>query len=147
MPSIDREDRPISDIIEEIMDVLERADLGADERSPFFGSVRGADPFRADYGFSIDWRLDPDDSEGSNEHLVDSRREDDEMSVVADLPDVDGDDVELWLDESDRLLEIRGADGVIERVSLPWPAEIRTTRLNNGVLDVRLGRLRYGADE
>jgi HSP20 family molecular chaperone IbpA len=153
MPSFDREDT-ISDAIERILDAIERAEPG--ERPLPDESRRSGRPFDLDYGFAVDWGLDPiipvdpggpDSPPESNEHLVDSRREDDEITIVADLPDADGDDVEVRLDEDARLLEIRDADGVIERTALPWPAEVRTVRLNNAVLDVRIGRLDPGVDD
>lgn len=97
-------------------------------------------PFRADYGFSIRQGLGSSDPSAGNRdgRLVDIRRTDDGMNVVADLPGVDGTDVTVRADEAHRALEIGTDEGVLERISLPWPATVRTVRFNNGVLDVDL---------
>jgi HSP20 family molecular chaperone IbpA len=151
MTPFDRENTPISDVIEGLLDALERADR--EDRTTLYGGTRRADrPFGMDYGFDVRWGLDSFDTdepptEEHRSHLVDTRRTDDGMGVVADLPDVDRDDVTVRIDEEHRFLEIGTDDGVIERVPLPWPAEVRTTRLNNGVLDVVLAPKHEENDE
>lgn len=148
MTPFDREETPIYDIIDEIFDALERAER--EGRSSVRGGERGLDrPFNTGYEFAVDWGLDavgPPIEDGPesgevDEHLVDSRQENDEVRVVADLPDVDGDALAVRLTEDHRLLDIEIDEEVIERISLPWPADIEMKRLNNGVLDVGLVRI------
>lgn len=154
MTPFDREDTPIYDIIDEIFDALERADR--EGRSSVRGGERGVGrPFATGYEFAVDWGLDAvgppiEDGPASGEVdgcLVDSRREDDEVRIVADLPGVDSDALVVRLSGDHRLLDVARDEEVIERIPLPWPAEIETKRFNNGVLDVKLVRIGGDDDE
>lgn len=64
------------------------------------------------------------------------------MQIVADLPGVDDSDLTVQFTENHRFLEITTGEEEIERIPLPWSAEIETTQFNNGVLDVRLTEIR-----
>lgn len=149
MTPFDREDTPIHDIINQIFDALERADR--EGQSSVHGRGRDLDrPFGTEYEFAIDWGLDavgpPTEngpaSEEVDEYLIDSWQEDDRMQIVADLPGVDDSDLTVQFTEDHRFLEITTGEEEIERIPLPWSAEIETTRFNNGVLDVRLTEIR-----
>lgn len=137
MTPFDRKNTSIDDIIGQIFD------------RPFSG------PFSTEYEFAIDWGLDaivPPIEDGpvsqkGDESLVDKRQEDNRIQVVADLPGVDDSEPTAQLTESHRFLEITTGEEMIERISLPWSAEIETTRFNNGVLDVRLIRIDGGSNE
>lgn len=154
MTPFDDEDTPIYDAIDRIFDALERADR--ENRSSVRGGNRGIDsPFDTEYEFAIDWGLDAigppiedgPTSEEAEEYLVDGWEEGDGMRVVADLPGVDGDVLTVQLLEDRRLLDIGTGEEVIRRIPLPWPADIETTRLNNGILDVTLVRIGGNGDE
>lgn len=71
---------------------------------------------------------------------VDARYDDrdDELLVVADLPDVDANDLVVGLDEASNDLVIGVRGRVAERVSLPWPVDEVASRFNHGVLELRL---------
>ena len=78
-------------------------------------------------------------TEAEGDHLVDSRREGDELVVTADLPDVDADELVLGVDaDADEL--VLGVDGrTIERVPLPWGrVEVADATYNNNVLVARI---------
>lgn len=154
MTPFDRGNTPIHDIIDQIFDALEQADR--EGQSSVRGRGRDLDrPFGSEYEFAIDWRLDaigppieadPVSEEGDG-YLIDSWQEDDGMRVVADLPGVDDGELTAQLIEGHRFLGITTAKGVIERIPLPWLAEIEATRFNNGVLDVRLVRIDEDGNE
>ena len=137
MTPFDRENTSIDDIISQIFD------------RPF------SSPFSTEYEFGIDWGLDAigppiEDSPVSqkgDESLIDSWQEGDRLQVVADLPGVDDSELTAQLTESHRFLEITTSEEMVERIPLPWSAEIETTRFNNGVLDVRLIRIDGGSNE
>lgn len=154
MTPFDRENIPIYDIINQIFDAPERADR--EGQSSVRGRGHGPDrPFGMEYEFAIDWGVDPVEppiedgpiSEEVDEYLIDGRQEDDEMRVVADLPGVKDSEMTVQSTEDYRFLEITTGEEMIERIPLPWAAEIETTRFNNGVLDIRLVRIDEGGNE
>lgn len=70
---------------------------------------------------------------------VETYREDDELTVVADLPGVDHEDVSAGIGEQSTDLLIVVDDGVVERVSQPWDVvEVVGATFNNGVLEIQL---------
>lgn len=154
MTPFDRESPPIYDIINQIFDALEQADR--EGQSFVRGKGRDLDrPFGTEYEFAIGWGVDAvgppiEDgpvSEVGDEYLIDSWQEDDGMRVVADLPGVNDSELTVQSTEGYRFLEITTGEEMIERIPLPWAAEMETTRFNNGVLDVRLIRIDKGGNE
>ncbi|WP_336346035.1 alpha-crystallin domain-containing protein [Halalkalicoccus ordinarius] len=137
MTPFDRKNTSIDDIIGQIFN------------RPF------SSPFSTDYEFAIGWELDAIEppiedgpvSQTGDESLIDKRQEDNRMQVVADLPSADDSELTAQLTEGHRFLEITTGEEMIERIPLPWSAEIETTRFNNGVLDVRLIRIDRGSNE
>lgn len=78
-------------------------------------------------------------SESDDDYLVESRREDDELVVTADLPGVDADELVLGLDGDADELVLGVGDRSVERVPLPWErVEMTDATFNNGVLVARL---------
>lgn len=74
-----------------------------------------------------------------DEYLIDTRREDGEFVVTADLPGVSVDDLSIGIDSRSNRLVIDAADTVLEPVDLPWRSvEATRVQFNNGVLEVRL---------
>ena len=73
------------------------------------------------------------------DYLVESRIEDDEFVVHADIPGATKDDLSVGIHPRTNDLVI-GRDGhVIERVEIPWAShEATNVMFNNGVLEVRL---------
>lgn len=136
--------RTIADILREL-----------DDRGSVSGSGRRGD---VEYGYSAGTGLGPRPSDGrerdrpsrprkkrswpaesDDDHLVESRREGDELVVTADLPGVSAEDLVLGLDDdADEL--VLGVDGrAIERVPLPWEeVGVADASYNNHVLVVRV---------
>ena len=73
------------------------------------------------------------------ESLVDTRVEDDEFIVTADIPDTTRDDLSVGIHPRTNTLVI-GRDGsVLRRVDIPWLSpEATRVWFHNGVLEVRL---------
>lgn len=138
--------RTIADILREL-----------DDRDRVSGSGRRGD---VEYGYSAGTGVGPrpsDESdrdrerpsrprkkrswpaESDDDHLVETRREGDELVVTADLPGVSAEDLVIGLDDdADEL--VLGADGrAIERVPLPWEeVGVADASYNNHVLVVRI---------
>lgn len=76
---------------------------------------------------------------GSDAALVETRVEDDEFVVHADVPGATKDELSVGIDPRTNDLVI-GRDGsVIERVDIPWDShEATSVWFNNGVLEVRI---------
>lgn len=75
----------------------------------------------------------------SDDHLIDTRRRDDEFVVVADVPGASVDDLSAGIDRRSNELVIGRNGDVLGRVDLPWEsAEAVAVLFNNGVLGVRL---------
>ncbi|WP_254542771.1 gas vesicle protein GvpH [Halomarina pelagica] len=73
----------------------------------------------------------------SGDYHVQTYRSEGELTVVADLPGVDEDDLLVGLDERSNDLVVAVHDRVVERISLPWSdVVVPRVRFNNGVLDV-----------
>jgi HSP20 family molecular chaperone IbpA len=75
----------------------------------------------------------------SDSYYVTTHRSDDGVTIVADLPGVDEDDLSIGLakDSNAFVIAVRGT--VVRSVSLPWNrAAVSRARFNNAVLDVRL---------
>jgi HSP20 family molecular chaperone IbpA len=80
-----------------------------------------------------------------DDYRVESVRDGDELTVVADLPGVDQADVTTGIDPSRSELVVATGGRAVGRVSLPWdPVEVVETSFNNGILQVRL---RPGTDD
>jgi HSP20 family molecular chaperone IbpA len=80
-------------------------------------------------------------SEGvaAGDYHVETYQEDEQMTVVADLPGVDPDDVSAGVQEGTNDLVILVAGDVVERVAVPWDlAEVLDATFNNGVLHIQL---------
>jgi HSP20 family molecular chaperone IbpA len=79
------------------------------------------------------------DESADDDYRVESVRDGDELTVVADLLGADPDDVTAGIDPERSELVVATGGRVVGRVSLPWdPVEIVETSFNNGVLQVRL---------
>lgn len=72
------------------------------------------------------------------DYLVDVREADDAVLVVADLPDVERDDLTVGLADGRSVLVIRVDGRPIERIELPWPVDAVEPRLHHGVLEIRI---------
>ncbi|WP_290812990.1 Hsp20/alpha crystallin family protein [Halovivax sp.] len=71
--------------------------------------------------------------------LIDTRLDDDEFVVNADVPGASKDDVSVGMNPSTDQLVISRGGSVVGRVDLPWKsAEATNVWFNNGVLEVRL---------
>ena len=84
-------------------------------------------------------RPSPDRSSADAEYLVDTRRENGEFVVTADVPGASKSDLSVGIDPRTNELVI-GVDGtVVERVDPPWRSvEASKVWFNNGVLEVGL---------
>ncbi|ADB59541.1 hypothetical protein Htur_0643 [Haloterrigena turkmenica DSM 5511] len=75
----------------------------------------------------------------SDGYLVDTRREDGEFVVTADIPDASRDDLSIGIDPRTNELVIGVAGTALERIDPPWRSvEATKVWFNNGVLEVRL---------
>ena len=75
----------------------------------------------------------------SDEYLIDTRREDGEFVVTADIPGASKDDLSVGIDPWTSELVISLGGTVLERVDPPWHSvEATKVWFNNGVLEVRL---------
>ena len=75
----------------------------------------------------------------SVEYLVDTRHEDEEFVVTADIPGASKDDLSVGIDPRTSELVISLSGTVLERVDPPWRSvEATKVWFNNGVLEVRL---------
>lgn len=73
-----------------------------------------------------------------DDYLVTTRETDDGIAVTADLPGVDDDDLTVGFEDDDETLVVAVDGEVVERVSLPWPAEPEKSTFRNGVLEIHL---------
>lgn len=73
------------------------------------------------------------------EYRVDTRYDEDadELVVVADLPDVDHEDLRAAVDTEREELVIQVDDRTLDRLDLPWPAERVEGRFRHGILELR----------
>lgn len=95
------------------------------------GTARAGRPFRSSPG-------EREDAGGVDCH-VETYREGDRLTVVADLPGVELADLSAGLGEETGDLVVRVDEAVVERVPVPFdPAEATAATFNNGVLEVRL---------
>ncbi|WP_135305290.1 gas vesicle protein GvpH [Haloarcula amylovorans] len=83
------------------------------------------------------------DRQELDESAVDSHvrtyRDGDQLTVVADLPDTDFDDVSAAVGERTNDLVVLVDEAVVDRVSLPWEVfEVDAATFNNGVLEIRV---------
>lgn len=84
-------------------------------------------------------RPDTDDRDESDDYLFDTRLEDDEFVVAADIPDATEDDIAVGIRRRTNDLLIRRDDAVLGCIDIPWASpEATRVWLNNGVLVVRL---------
>lgn len=75
----------------------------------------------------------------SDSALVETRIEDDEFVVHADIPGATKDDLSVGINPRTNDLVIGRNDRVIERIDIPWDAhEATNVWFNNGVLEVRI---------
>ncbi|SFR38336.1 GvpH protein [Halogeometricum rufum] len=74
-----------------------------------------------------------------DDYRVESVRDGDELTVVADLLGADRADVTTGIDPERSELVVATGGRAVGRVSLPWdPVEVVETSFNNGILQVRL---------
>ncbi|MFP8955627.1 Hsp20/alpha crystallin family protein [Natrialbaceae archaeon A-CW3] len=72
-------------------------------------------------------------------YLIDTRFDDDEFLVTADIPGASKDDLSVGINPTTNQLVISKEGTVIDRVDLPWESsETTVVWFNNGVLEVRL---------
>lgn len=75
----------------------------------------------------------------SDDYLIDTRFDDDEFIVTADIPGVNKDELSVGINPETNNLVISKEGTVIESVDLPWESpEATCVWFNNGVLEVRL---------
>ncbi len=75
---------------------------------------------------------------GEESYRVDIRELDDGLLVVADMPDVDVEDITAGIDEErDKLVVGVGRDS-IERIPLPWAVEDVQATFHHGILELRI---------
>jgi HSP20 family molecular chaperone IbpA len=87
---------------------------------------------------SITDRSAADDRPDVDAH-VDVRHDDDgRLVVVADMPDVDPEDLTVGLDEAANELVVGVDDHAVERLPLPWPVDDVEGRFNHGVLELHI---------
>lgn len=83
---------------------------------------------------------EPEDAAGAAEtdkYHVRTHESDDELTVVADLPGVDEEDLSVGLTDGEDILVIAVDGTPVDRVTLPWdPVAITKVWFNNGVLEV-----------
>jgi HSP20 family molecular chaperone IbpA len=104
--------------------------------------------FQTEYSFS--GRIGSSESgsrtdEGSasptgEEYLVDARYDEneDELLVIADLPDVELEDLTVGIDRDRDQLVVGVGNDPVDRIDLPWPVEDVDSRFHHGVLEIRL---------
>lgn len=120
----------IEDLLGGLLDSKRQGDRSTSRRpgtpSGRPGTPRGAGP--------------PDVPEvGTVDARVETIREDEELTIVADLPDLDADDVSVGLSEGPTELVILSENGVVERVPVPWEdVDVTNSTFNNSVLEVTL---------
>ncbi|QLD90574.1 hypothetical protein HWV07_16640 [Natronomonas salina] len=101
-------------------------------------SVRVGRPSSGSDANSINDRSSASDQRDVDHH-VDVRHDDDgRLVVVADLPNVDPDDLTVGLDEETNELVVGVEDRAVERLALPWPVDDVEGRFNHGVLELRI---------
>ncbi len=148
----------VFETLSELLDQLENVDVDAGERRS--GSVqRGNATF--DYNVNIgsinpagesrrnrrrrDWEITGESED--HEYRVRVNEEEGELLVIADLPAVSADDIEVTTTDDDGALEIRVDGDVLESVPLDWDgASVTDVRFSNQVLEVHV-EPPDGADE
>jgi len=152
------EDRSQGGITGAIRRVLE-ALAEAEREGGFDSSGRiSSDHFTTEYGFSGQVggprnssdsdstgprrSLDsPSDSpEASDDYRIDIRQMDDELLIVADLPDVEPEEIEAAVSEEQDEFVVRVGNTTVERMELPWPAADVRGQFQHGVLELRFLR-------
>lgn len=104
--------------------------------------------FTAQYDFS--GRIGPSESTGGGDgesarraeespYLIDVRYDDadEELLVVADLPEVEADQLTVGLDRDRNELVIGVEDRPVDRIELPWPVADVESSFRHGVLELR----------
>lgn len=78
-------------------------------------------------------------AEGEETYRVDVRYDDeeDELLVVADLPEVSADELNAGIDTGTNELVIEVDDRTVERRELPWPVEDVDSSFRHGILELR----------
>lgn len=129
-----------SGLLESLLDLGSHSSRG----TPMSPGHRGTPGFRKRRRDTTDDTSSPERTEGdgsseSGEHLVDTRRHDDEFVVTADIPGVTMDDLSVGIRRRTNDLLISREGSVLERIDIPWASpEATRVWLNNGVLVVRL---------
>lgn len=77
--------------------------------------------------------------DGEDAYRVDVRHDDgdDELLVVADLPEVSADELNAGLDTDANELVIEVDERTVDRLELPWPVEDVHARFRHGILELR----------
>lgn len=133
--------RSIFDVLRHVANSLQEAQRDGRDRAGGAGHISGPRG-RTDYGFSA--RIGPGTEEtettasADHDHLVDVRRGEDHLLVVADLPDVDADDLTVGIDRGAGDLVVGVDDTPVEHVPLPWPDADVDARFEHGVLEVHI---------
>jgi len=72
-------------------------------------------------------------------HLLDTRFEDDEFVITAEIPSARKDGLVVGIDRNTNKLVIKKNETALERIPIPWDS-VRVTRVwfHNGVLEVRV---------
>ncbi len=72
-------------------------------------------------------------------HLLDTRFEDDEFVITAEIPGARKDGLVVGIDRNTNKLVIKKNQIDLERIPIPWdPVEVTRVWFHNGVLEVRV---------
>lgn len=124
------------------MDAQDRA-MRRKNRQARIGRTPVGHEFSIDVG-TLDSASDSDKHEPeaevtNSDYVVSVRYSDDEVVAVADLPDIDPDELSAGIDQETAELAIGKGDTVIKRVSLRHGnLAITDAAFNNGILELRL---------
>ncbi|WP_049926879.1 Hsp20/alpha crystallin family protein [Halopiger goleimassiliensis] len=77
-------------------------------------------------------------TDSATDHRLTTRREDDELLVIADVPGADPDEVTVGFDDASLVVGVSGRE--LERIDVPWPERTAEAVFKNGVLTVRIER-------
>ena len=130
---------------------------GTIERTGRVASARGVVDYRysimSGFDEAIPDRVDGDETErrrlqdvDSDEYLITTRQEGSEFVVVADLTNVDAEDLTVGIDDVRDFLVIGVEGRAVERVPLPVTSVVTDASFSNGILEVRMQPSEVGTD-
>lgn len=129
-----------SGLLDDLLDAADRS-AGGTPMSPGHRRTPGARKRRQESveATSDQKRTDRGRTSQSDDHLIETRIDDDEFIVTADIPGATRDDLSVGIRPRTNALQIARDGTVLRRIDIPW-ASPEATRVwfNNGVLEVRL---------